>query len=483
MTTPSFLEAPVADLIVRDSLYIDGAWVSSDGSETIDVENPATEEVIGRIPSGTAGDVDRAVKAARAALPAWSATDPEERSKYLSRLVEAVTAKHEEIARTIAQEMGAPIKIAQMVQAGLPIADIATAAQAATEFQWERQIGNSTVVMEPIGVVGAITPWNYPLHQVTAKVAYALAAGCTIVLKPSEVAPLCTYLLFDAIHEVGLPPGVVNLVPGYGPTVGEAIASHPGVDMVSFTGSTRAGRRVAELGAQTIKKVALELGGKSANVILPDADLAKAVKVGVSNCYLNSGQTCTAWTRMLVHESQYDEAVEIARQTAEAFTIGDPFDESTRLGPLVSKAQRDRVALYIEKGKEEGARVVTGGNAQPKDKGYFVEPTVFADVTTDMTIAQEEIFGPVLSILKYRDENEALAIANDSVYGLAGGVWSGDPEKAKAFARKMETGQVDINGGSFNVAAPFGGFKQSGVGRELGPFGLEEFTQPKSLQL
>ena len=473
----------MADLIVRDSLYIDGAWVSSDGSETIDVENPATEAVIGRIPSGTAGDVDKAVKAARAALPAWSATDPEERSKYLSRLVEAVTARHEEIARTIAQEMGAPIKIAQMVQAGLPIADIATAAQAATEFQWERQIGNSTVVMHPIGVVGAITPWNYPLHQVTAKVAYALAAGCTIVLKPSEVAPLCTYLLFDAIHEVGLPPGVVNLVPGYGPTVGEAIASHPGVDMVSFTGSTRAGRRVAELGAQTIKKVALELGGKSANVILPDADLAKAVKAGVSNCYLNSGQTCTAWTRMLGHESQYDEAVEIARQTAEAFTIGDPFDESTRLGPLVSKAQRDRVASYIEKGKEEGARVVTGGNAQPKDKGYFVEPTVFADVTTDMTIAQEEIFGPVLSILKYRDEDEALAIANDSVYGLAGGVWSGDPEKAKAFARKMETGQVDINGGSFNVAAPFGGFKQSGVGRELGPFGLEEFTQPKSLQL
>ncbi|HET6816745.1 MAG TPA: aldehyde dehydrogenase family protein [Mycobacteriales bacterium] len=473
----------MADLIVRDSLYIDGAWVASDGNETIDVENPATEEVIGRIPSGTAGDVDRAVKAARAALPAWAATDPEERAKYLSRLVEAVTAKHEEIARTIAQEMGAPIKISQMVQAGLPIADIATAAQAATEFQWERQIGNSTVVMEPVGVVGAITPWNYPLHQVTAKVAYALAAGCTIVLKPSEIAPLCTYLFFDAIHEVGLPPGVVNLVPGYGPTVGEAIASHPGVDMVSFTGSTRAGRRVAELGAQTIKKVALELGGKSANVILPDADLAKAVKTGVSNCYLNSGQTCTAWTRMLVHESQYDEAVEIARQTAETFTIGDPFDESTRLGPLVSKAQRDRVASYIEKGKQEGARVVTGGNAQPKVKGYFVEPTVFADVTTDMTIAQEEIFGPVLSILKYRDEDEALQIANDSVYGLAGGVWSGDPEKAKAFARKMETGQVDINGGSFNVAAPFGGFKQSGVGRELGPFGLEEFTQPKSLQL
>ena len=473
----------MADLIVRDKIYIDGAWVASDGKETIDVENPATEEVIGRIPSGTASDVDRAVKAARAAQDAWAATSPEERGKFLTRLQEAVTAKHGEIAKTITQEMGAPIKMAEMIQAGLPIADIATAAQLATAFQWERQIGNSTVVMEPLGVVGCITPWNYPLHQITAKIGYALAAGCTVVLKPSEVAPLCAYLLFDAIHEIGLPPGVVNLVPGYGPVVGEAIAAHPDVDMVSFTGSTRAGKRVAELGAQTVKKIALELGGKSANVILPDADLAKAVKVGVGNCYMNSGQTCTAWTRMLVHSSQYDEAVKIAAETAEGYSIGDPLSETTRLGPLVSKAQRDRVASYIEKGKSEGARIVAGGDAKPLDKGYFVSPTVFADVTTDMTIAQEEIFGPVLSILKYDDEDEALRIANDSIYGLAGGVWSGDAEKAKAFARKMKTGQVDINGGSFNVAAPFGGYKQSGVGRELGAFGLEEFTQPKSLQL
>jgi aldehyde dehydrogenase (NAD+) len=475
--------AAQTDLIVRDSIYIDGAWVASDGKDSIDVENPATEEIIGRIPAGTASDVDRAVKAARAAQDDWAATSPEERGKFLSRLQEAVTARHGEIAKTIAQEMGAPIKISEMVQAGLPIADIATAAQLATSFEWERQIGNSTVVIEPIGVVGAITPWNYPLHQVTAKVAYALAAGCTVVLKPSEIAPLCTFLLFDAIHEVGLPAGVVNLVSGDGKTVGEAIAAHPDIDMVSFTGSTRAGKRVAELGAQTVKKVALELGGKSANVILPDADLAKAVKVGVGNCYLNSGQTCTAWTRMLVHSSQYDEAVEIAAKTAEGYTVGDPFDEGTRLGPLVSKAQRDRVASYIETGKAEGARVVAGGDSQPLPKGYFVSPTVFADVTTDMTIAQEEIFGPVLSILKYEDEDEALRIANDSIYGLAGGVWSGDVEHAKAFARKMKTGQVDINGGSFNVAAPFGGYKQSGVGRELGPFGLEEFTQPKSLQL
>ena len=471
------------DLHVRDSIYIDGAWVASSGSDAIDVENPATEEVIGTIPSGTPADVDRAVGAARAALATWSTTSPEERAKYLSRLVEAVTARHEEIARMIASEMGAPLKMAQMIQAGLPIADIATAAQATSDFAWERQLGNSTVVMEPLGVVGAITPWNYPLHQVTAKVAYALGAGCTVVLKPSEVAPLCTYLLFDAIHEIGLPAGVVNLVPGYGPIVGEAIAAHPGIDMVSFTGSTRAGKRVAELGAQTVKKVALELGGKSANVILPDADLAKAVKVGVGNCYLNSGQTCTAWTRMLVHSSQYDEAVAIAAQTAAGYSVGDPFDENTRLGPLVSEAQRNRVTSYIEKGEAEGARIVTGGADRPLPKGHFVSPTVFADVTSDMTIAQEEIFGPVLSILAYSDEDDALRIANDSIYGLAGGVWSGDPERAKAFARRMQTGQVDINGGSFNVAAPFGGFKQSGVGRELGPFGLEEFTHPKSLQL
>jgi aldehyde dehydrogenase (NAD+) len=473
----------VADLIVRDKIYIDGAWVASDGNETIDVENPATEEVIGRIPAGTASDVDKAVKAARAVQDEWAATSPEERGKYLTRLQEAITARHGEIAKTISQEMGAPIKMAEMIQAGLPIADIATAAGLATTFEWERQLGNSTVVMEPLGVVGCITPWNYPLHQITAKIGYALAAGCTVVLKPSEVAPLCAFILFDAIHEIGLPPGVVNLVPGYGQTVGEAIASHPDIDMVSFTGSTRAGKRVAELGAQTVKKVSLELGGKSANVILPDADLEKAVKVGVGNCYLNSGQTCTAWTRMLVHSSQYEQAVQIAAETAQGYNVGDPFDDNTRLGPMVSRAQRDRVADYIRKGQEEGARIVAGGNTQPLEKGYFIEPTVFADVTTDMTIAQEEIFGPVLSILKYEDEDEAVAIANDSIYGLAGGVWAGDVEHAKAVARRIKTGQIDINGGSFNVAAPFGGFKQSGVGRELGPFGLEEFTQPKSLQL
>jgi aldehyde dehydrogenase (NAD+) len=467
----------------RDSIYIDGQWVSSSGTEMIEVENPATEQIIGRVPAGTPADVDRAVAAARAAFEGWAATSPEERGKYLSRLHDAMASRQEEVALTISAEMGAPLKLAQVVQAGLPLADIATAAGLATAITWDEQIGNSTVVLEPIGVVGAITPWNYPLHQVTAKVAYALAAGCTVVLKPSEVAPLCAYLFFDAIHEVGLPPGVVNLVPGYGLTVGEAIAAHPDIDMVSFTGSTRAGTRVAELGASTVKKVALELGGKSANVILPDADLKRAVKVGVANCFMNSGQTCTAWTRMLVSDEQYDEAVQIAADAAAAYATGDPLDASTRLGPVVSGVQRDRVAAYIDKGVAEGARLVAGGSEPPQEQGHYVAATVFADVTTDMTIAQEEIFGPVLSILRYSTEDEALEIANDSIYGLAGGVWSADPDRATAFARKMRTGQIDINGGAFNPAAPFGGYKRSGVGRELGRYGVEEFLQPKSLQL
>jgi acyl-CoA reductase-like NAD-dependent aldehyde dehydrogenase len=467
----------------RDTIYVDGQWVASSGREVIEVENPSTEEIIGRVPAGTAADVDRAVAAARAAFDGWAATSPEERGKYLSRLHDAMASRQEEIALTILAEMGAPLKLSQAVQAGLPLADIATAASLAATLGADEQVGNSTVVLEPIGVVGAITPWNYPLHQVTAKVAYALAAGCTVVLKPSEVAPLCAYLLFDAIHEVGLPAGVVNLVPGYGTTVGEAIASHPDVDMVSFTGSTRAGTRVAELGAATVKKVALELGGKSANVILPDADLKRAVKVGVANCFLNSGQTCTAWTRMLVSDEQYDEAVQLAADAAAAYATGDPLDPATRLGPLVSGAQRDRVAAYIDKGVAEGARLVVGGSERPHEHGHYVSPTVFADVTTDMTIAQEEIFGPVLSILRYSSEEEALAIANDSIYGLAGGVWSADQDRATAFARRMRTGQVDINGGSFNPSAPFGGYKRSGVGRELGRYGVEEFLQPKSLQL
>jgi acyl-CoA reductase-like NAD-dependent aldehyde dehydrogenase len=353
------------------------------------------------------------------------------------------------------------------------------------EYQFEEQVGNSLVVKEPVGVVGAITPWNYPLHQIALKVAPALAAGCTVVLKPSEVAPLNAFVLADIIHDVGLPAGVFNLVTGTGPEVGEAISAHPGIDMVSFTGSTRAGKRVSEVGAETIKRIALELGGKSPNVILDDADFEKAVTDGVGKAFLNSGQTCSALTRMLVPRSRLAEVEDIAVKAAETYTPGDPFGESTRLGPLVSQAQRERVRSYIEKGVEEGAKLLTGGPEAPEglEQGFFVRPTVFSEVRNDMTIAQEEIFGPVLSILPYDDEEEAVRIANDTVYGLAGGVWSGDPERAKAVARRIRTGQIEINGGAFNPLAPFGGYKQSGHGREAGKFGLEEFLETKSLQL
>jgi acyl-CoA reductase-like NAD-dependent aldehyde dehydrogenase len=336
-----------------------------------------------------------------------------------------------------------------------------------------------------VGVVGCITPWNFPLHQVVAKVAAAMAAGCTIVLKPSEVAPLTAFILAEIAHEAGLPAGVFNLVSGLGTVVGEALASHPDVDMISFTGSTRAGKRVSELAAQTVKRVALELGGKSANIILDDADLEKAVQGGVANCYFNSGQTCSAHTRMLVPRSRHDEAVKLAKAAAESFTVGDPRVGKVKLGPLISDVQRERVRGYIKKGIEEGATLVTGGAEPPDglDRGYFVKPTVFANVRNDMTIAREEIFGPVLSIIPYEDEDDAVRIANDTPYGLAGGVWSSDPERAKRVARRLRTGQVDINGGSFNPFAPFGGYKQSGNGRELGRYGFEEFLETKSLQL
>jgi acyl-CoA reductase-like NAD-dependent aldehyde dehydrogenase len=341
------------------------------------------------------------------------------------------------------------------------------------------------VVKEPVGVVGCITPWNYPLHQIAAKVAPALAAGCTVVLKPSEVAPLNAFILAEIIDEIGLPAGVFNLVTGTGPTVGEAIASHPDVDMVSFTGSTRAGKRVSELASQTVKRVTLELGGKSPNVILDDADLKRAVTDGVGKAFLNSGQTCSALTRMLVPRSKLAEAEQIAADAAAEYTVGDPFGEGTRLGPLVSKVQQERVRGYIRKGIEEGAKLLIGGADQPDTQptGFFVQPTVFSEVRNDMTIAQEEIFGPVLSIIPYDTEDEAVEIANDTIYGLAGGVWSGDPERAKAVARRLRTGQVEVNGGSFNPMAPFGGYKQSGHGRELGKFGLEEYLETKSLQL
>ncbi|HYF45600.1 MAG TPA: aldehyde dehydrogenase family protein, partial [Acidimicrobiales bacterium] len=463
----------------------DGAWVPSAGSGSIEVVNASTEQVMGSIPEGTAEDVDKAVAAAKAAFETWGMTEPEERGKFIQRIHEGLAARSEEIAQVISEEMGMPLMWANMIQAGLPVGNMANFVQVLSDFPWEERIGNSLVVREPVGVVGAITPWNYPLHQIVAKVAPALAAGCTVVLKPSEVAPLDAFILAEVIDEVGLPAGVFNLVTGVGPVVGEAIAAHPDVDMVSFTGSTRAGKRVAELASQTVKRVALELGGKSANIILDDADLNEVVPKGVFACYLNSGQTCTAHTRMLVPKEKHDEAVAIAAAAAEGFPVGPADQDGVMLGPLSSAAQRDRVRDYIQKGIDEGAELATGGPDAPEglDTGYFVKPTVFGNVRNDMTIAQEEIFGPVLSIIPYEDEEDAIRIANDSQYGLAGGVWSADEERARKVARRMRTGQVDVNGGSFNISAPFGGYKQSGIGREHGRFGLEEFLEVKSLQL
>ncbi|GAA3306672.1 aldehyde dehydrogenase family protein [Nonomuraea dietziae] len=379
--------------------------------------------------------------------------------------------------------MGAPYGFALKVQTLMPAGVLASYAQLAESHPREARVGNSVVVKEPAGVVAAITPWNYPLHQIICKVAPALAAGCTVVLKPSEVAPLAAYELAEIFHEVGLPRGVFNLISGAGPVVGEALAAHPEVDMVSFTGSTRAGRRVAALAAESVKRVALELGGKSANLILPDADLASAVKAGVANAFVNSGQTCSAWSRMIVHRDQYDKAVGMAVEAARKYTIGDPFDEATRLGPLVSAAQRDRVVRYINTGQEEGARLIIGGTEPSTERGYFIEPTIFAGVEPGMTIEQEEIFGPVLSIIPYTSEEQAVQIADGTRYGLAGAVWAGTQERAVAVARRLRTGQVSINGGQFNPQAPFGGYKHSGIGRELGEHGLEEYFEIKSLQL
>jgi aldehyde dehydrogenase (NAD+) len=473
-----------------DKIYIDGAWVPSAGSGSIDVYDSSNGDVIASIPAGTAEDVDKAAQAARAAFDGWSRTTPEERAKALTRIGEGLAARMDEIATVVTREAGMPKWLSLMIQAGLPINSFNTAAQLAESYEYESTLGNSLVVREPVGVVGCITPWNYPLHQIAAKVAYAMAAGCTIVLKPSEVAPLDALILAEIINDVGLPHGVFNLVTGYGPEVGEAIAAHPQIDMVSFTGSTRAGRRVAELASGTLKRVALELGGKSANVLLDDLDDAgfeKAVRDGVGKAYLNSGQTCTALTRMLVPADRLADAERFAADEAETkFRPSDPFADGAMLGPLSSQAQVDRVQGYIQKGIDEGAKLVTGGPGKPEgldEGGYFVRPTVFSEVRNDMTIAQEEIFGPVLSIIAYEDEEDAARIANDSVYGLAGGVWSADPERAKAFARRIRTGQIEVNGGAFNPNAPFGGFKNSGYGREYGEHGFEEFLEVKSMQL
>jgi aldehyde dehydrogenase (NAD+) len=468
-----------------DKLFIDGAWVEPSGQGRLEVIDSASEAVIATIPAGDAVDVDRAVKAAKAAFPGWSGLPAGERAKYLGRIKDGLEARRTELAEMFAREVGMPLKLSDRVQVSLGVAGFKIAAQTIADYPWEREEDGTLIVREPIGVVGAITPWNFPLNQIAAKVAYALAAGCTVVLKPSEVAPVNAFVLAEVIDEVDLPAGVFNLVSGTGPVAGEAIAAHPDVDMVSFTGSTRAGRRVSELAAPTVKRVALELGGKSPNVILDDADFEKAVADGVGKAYFNSGQTCSALTRMIVPRSRLAEAEDIAARTAETFTVGDPFAADTRLGPLISDVQRERVRGYITKGIDEGAKLVTGGADAPDglEQGYYVRPTVFSDVRTDMTIAQEEIFGPVLSILPYDSEEEAVAIANDTVYGLAAGVWSGDVERAKRVARQIRAGRVEINGANMGRSAPFGGYKQSGTGREHGTYGLEEFLEVKALPI
>lgn len=472
------------DNLRRDTLYIAGAWTQPTGPETIEVIEPATGEVMGSVPRGTVADVDAAVSAARTAFEPWSQTTPQERATWASLIADAIEQRTDTLAVLMARELGMPVDQCKTIQVRLGIADFRNAAAGIEEIAWEEELANSRIFRVPVGVVGAITPWNYPLHQITAKVAAAVSAGCTVVLKPSEVTPLTAYAFADVLDEIGFPAGVFNLVPGFGADVGEALVGHPGVDVVSFTGSTGAGRRISEIAAASVKPVTMELGGKSASVVLDDADLERAIEVTFTKAYQNSGQTCSALTRLLVPRTQLARAEQIARKIAETYTTGDPFAEGSKLGPLVSEAQRHRVRSYIERGIQEGAKLLTGGADNPDGlgAGYYVRPTVFSDVDSDMVIAQEEIFGPVLCILPYDDEDDAVRIANHSDYGLAGAVWSADADRAMRAGRRIRTGQISINGGLYNTAAPFGGFKQSGHGRESGKYGIEEFLTYTSFQ-
>ncbi len=468
----------------RQHLYIDGTWIEPRGDGTIEVINPASEQAIGSVPVGSEMDVDAAVEAAKSAFPNWSRTSVEERSDFLNQLSGVINDRSEELANLITSEVGTPIEYSRMAMVGTPRVVARSYAKILDSFVWEEEVRNSLVVKEPIGVVAMITPWNFPLHQIIGKVAPALAAGCTMILKPSKEAPLNAFVLADILDGIGLPNGVFNLVSGHGREIGESMASHPGVDMVSFTGSTNAGVRVTELAAPSVKRVTLELGGKSANIILDDADIPRAASSAIYACFGNSGQECSALTRLLIPEDSRDEFVDIISSKIGRYTVGDPMIEGNRCGPLVSKKQQESVSSFISSGIEEGATLVAGGEGVPEglECGFYVKPTVFADVTPEMTIFREEIFGPVLSITTYSSEDQAIELANDSEYGLSGGVWSGDQDRAIDVARRIRTGQVSINGGAFNVTAPFGGYKRSGLGRELGVHGLEEFLEIKSIQ-
>ena len=469
--------------ITKDLFYINGQWQKPLGSDHTEVVNPATEEPVARVAMGNSQDVDRAVAAARGAFDAWSQTPPAERAEYLDRIAAGIEARTADLAEAITAEMGSPCSLVKPTQIGNPLFTFKEAAELARTYSFETDHGKTHVVREPIGVCAMITPWNFPLNQIAGKVAPALAAGCTMVLKPSELAPLDAFILAEIVHDAGLPAGVFNLIVGAGPTVGEALAAHPEVDMVSITGSTRAGAAVAIAAAPTIKRVAQELGGKSANIILPDADFNRAVKGGVRLAMFNSGQACNGPTRMLIPRQHQQEIEDIVIKTVEGIVVGNPQDDKTYMGPIANRAQYERVLAFIQRAIDEGARLLIGGAERPAglDKGFYVKPTVFTDVRNDMLTAREEAFGPVLALIPYETEDEAVAIANDNPYGLSSYIQSGDLEHAKAVGRRIRAGHVELNGARWDQGAPFGGYRMSGNGREHGVWGLEEFLETKAL--
>lgn len=470
---------------VYEKLYINGKWVHTDEEDFIEVINPTNEEIIGKVPVGNKSDIDTAVKAAKNAFKIWSKSTIDDRIEKLNLLSQKIKEKSELLAQTITSEVGTPIEYSRMAMVGTPRVVSRSYAKILESYEWEENVRNSLIIKEPIGVCAFITPWNFPLHQIIGKVAPALAAGCTMVLKPSKEAPLNAFLLAEIINEIDLPPGVFNLVSGHGSEIGEYLAQHPGIDMISFTGSTNAGINVSKAASNTVKRVTLELGGKSANVALEDCDPQLVGKMAINGCFQNSGQTCSALTRLIIPKHLSKQICDIIVERINKYTTGNPLDEKTRCGPMVSSKQQNSVTKYIKTGIDEGARLIAGGLGMPEhlDSGFFVKPTVFAEVTTDMTIWKEEIFGPVLVISTYENEEEALSLANDSIYGLSGAVWSNNKDKAIKFAKEMKTGQISVNGGHFNVNAPFGGYKMSGNGRELGIHGLEEFLEIKSIQI